>query len=374
MTTTTSTTSSTTSSTGSTTSTTTTGITQVPPNYTSLASTVYASTVSSSLGTGTLCAGSNVVATSQASFPIYPGAYNYQKVALSNNPTAVYEVECYMNANSGSQYRPPTTNVYSLEYCIDLCNQVGPAACTVAYWAAGENTCTLYPTSASGGGSAPGGLTPNSMTFNKVRTARLLTAAAPNVVDATYLLGPSPQYNLGLCTGPGYYDKAFIGVYHLDNTIRPGRADLWFVNCFGNTYYSSGIASNQLTPTQMTSVQTTAGVGAPATADDCARLCAYANVAAVDAGTLNCRLWHWLTTNSCVLFSSRGTPPTTPNNDNTIVASGLYRGSTGEEYTQVASYKRSLPPGVGPKRSHARDALADTDHLTPDVIIPFSRD
>ncbi|KAL2431199.1 hypothetical protein ABEF95_003432 [Exophiala dermatitidis] len=319
------------------------------------------------------------MSTSQASFPIYPGAYNYQKVALSNNPTTVYEVECYMSANQGSPNPATINGVNSLEYCIDQCTQLGQSGCTVAYWSVKAQTCQLYPNSATPGGSvAPGAEGPNSLIFG-VRTARLLTSVAPNVVDATYLLAPGAQYNLGLCGGSAgnyYYDKTFIGVYHSDNTIRAGRADIWFVNCGGNTYYSSSIASSQLNSTQMTNVMTNTGFqNPPTTSDDCARLCAYTNVYAGDTTTnpLNCRLWHWTNANQCILFSSRGSQPSPLTNDNTILASGIYRGSTSAEYplSQVASYKRSLPPGLGPQRVHARDALADGGIHVPDVIIPF---
>jgi hypothetical protein len=298
-------------------------------------------------------------------------------VALSDNPQAVYEVECYMDAHTGSQYGNTINNVYSLEYCMDLCNAAGPTDCTVAYWVLGVSPaflyeCILYPTSASDGGVAPGAEAPNGLVFNGVRTARLLTSVAPLIYDMTYLLAPSPQYNLGLCTGPNanYYDRVFIGVYHQDNSIRPTRYDTWYVSCLGYSFYQSGDASSLL---NTTAAAQTYGVGLPQTADDCARLCDWINYTDGDGGNNagNCRLWHWMNTGVCNLYYSRGSPSTLAQVSG-VVAAGMSRSNTGSEYTAY-SYKRSLPPGVGPSRKHVRDTLAETDPMAPDAIIHWDK-
>lgn len=289
---------------------------------------------------------------------------------MSNNPNSVYEVECYMSAYSGTAANT-YSNINSLEWCMDLCTQAGSNNCLVASWTPGTpGSCSLFTLAASGGGSPVGGLAPNNLVFN-TRTARLLTPAAPYIVDATYLLAPNPQYNLGLCTGTtfNYYDRTFIGVYHQDNTIRgPGsRPDLWLITCLSYTYYSGQATTVSSTSTLATGF----GLGYPQTADDCARLCAFTNVANGDTGTNNCRLWHWTNANICTLYASRNAPAT-PVTVTGVVAAGLYRGGTSSEYAAL-SYKRSLPPGVGPGRNHARDSMADTGHTQAEVIIPWTR-
>ncbi|KIX00779.1 uncharacterized protein Z518_09844 [Rhinocladiella mackenziei CBS 650.93] len=104
-----------------TTTTTTTQYTQLPPHYSPLVSTGYASARSAFLNIRTLCLGSNDVAANQASYPITLGAYNYQKVALSNNQNVVEEVECYMDTRTGPTPSASYRNIYSLECYMDIC-------------------------------------------------------------------------------------------------------------------------------------------------------------------------------------------------------------------------------------------------------------
>jgi hypothetical protein len=259
---------------------------------------------------------------------------------------------------------------------MDLCNQAGTGACTVAYWASSLSTCSLYATQAGNGL-----LTPNSFVGNLVRTARLLTATSPKVIDATYLLAPG--YDLNLCGGPtaNYYDRTFVGVYNRGSTGAAGpfilsgsRNDAFLITCAGFSYYSASIAATQVNTATAATLYGFGGV--ITTADDCARLCEILN-AVNNYGTAGCRLFEWFGSNICNLYTSRGGFTNAPTARAGVIAAGISRSGSGTEFTPgnggPQSYrKRSLPPGVGPYRQHPRDALAETDYLTPDFILQYS--
>lgn len=277
-----------------------------------------------------------------------------------------------MTANSGSG-PAAITNVYSLEACMDLCTQATSSICTVAYWDSLNAKCTLYPNS--------GQITPNNIVGNGVRTARLLTPSLPVVWDATYLLAPG--YDLSICGGPSgnYYNRTWVGVFSKGANglsgpvITATRNDIFLITCGPYSYWSSGIQSTAYT------TSTTAlayGMSSPQTPDDCARLCEYVNAQSGYSTSSGCRLWEFAGsgTDPCTLYASRGGFIQNPVSRPGIIAAGLSRSGAGSEFaiggTYPATYKkRSLPPGVGPQRIHARDAMADSDHLTPDAIIPF---
>jgi hypothetical protein len=350
---------------------------RVTPNYSQLASTrTVANPTLPSAGGGTLCASWNVAQT-QVSFPINPGAYNLQKVALSNNPDSVYEIECYQSSASGSASQNIGV-VPSLDHCIDRCTLAGPSTCQVAYYRKDIGTCEFY--------SAQVARTPNPMVYN-VQTARLITATFPQVIDGAYLLPANTATNLGLCAGPtlSNYDRGFIIVYNQTNTLRSGpgnRQDTYRVDCRGQTFYTSGIAS---TRQDHIAIATRFGL-TPQNADDCARLCNWQNVFASDSTTTGCRFWHWLNSGVCEMYADRPGLVQTTTYNSSVFAAGYSRSSTGSEYlaTSVNAYKRSLHPDGDDKHSRrgkrgkkVRNFLPvpvvdeTPDALTPHVVIPF---
>lgn len=261
---------------------------------------------------------------------------------------------------------------------MDLCttaNANTPGSCTIVQWETNNNNkCTLYTSQAScNSGVAGNSCFPNNVVLNGVRSARLLTPTAPNVTDATFMQAPSSLYNLDLCGGGSlnYYDRAFIGHVHSDNTFRIGLADIWLLTCLGYSYYTvGGVTSSSLLNTA--TVAAGLNMGVPNTADDCMRLCAFYNDHNGDNG---CRMWHFMNDNTCNMYSSRGNIPTGSNPtmvSASIVAAGLYRGGTGNMYPAL-SYKRSLPPSEGYGRHHARDTLAEVDGIVAEYIIPFRK-
>ena len=281
-----------------------------------------------------------------------------------------------MNAGSTTTVTNTIGSVSSLEWCMDLCtsaNAANPGSCTVAYWASSTSICQLLPNQISCNAGTPGNSCfPSNLIFNGVRTARLLTPTAANIVDATYMHAPSNLYDLGLCggTSANYYDKTFLGHIHKDNSVRPNTADIWLVSC-GTSFY--GAQSGTIGPTILNTqtVATNQGLPIPTTSDDCMRLCAFYNDANGDNG---CRLWHFFNDNSCVLYQSRGgagngAQPTALTN---LIAAGVFRGSTGTQWPGT-SYKRSLPLGAGPARYHPRDTLLDAEVVVADVILPYVR-
>ncbi|KAK4943784.1 hypothetical protein LTR10_016687 [Elasticomyces elasticus] len=338
-----------------------------PPNFTSLANNVTVSSIAAAASAGTLCSGANV-ANTQSHVPIVTGAYNYQKVALADYPTQVYEISCWMTDTAGSY--ASIVNVNSLEYCIDQCNLATPAGkCQEVVWS--QNTCYLITnpstcaTTYGAGNCYPNGLRPSTA------AARLLTQNAPKVIDYTSLLLPSEAYNLGLCSGSGpyLYDNTFVGVYSQSSVIRNTATDLWLITCGGN-YYSP--------PTGTAVIPTQAGAQSvnyivPQTADDCARLCAYL-YQANSAGTV-CLTWTFSTgtPGTCTLYAGGdNTAYGTTSQSSTIMAAGVSR-SIAVNYAipQSAGYKRSLPDSLEPARSYPRDTLADWQKA--DVILPWTR-
>ena len=333
--------------------------------------------------TGTLCNGVNFAQSGTTQpLPVSTGAYNYRKVALANTPTAVYEVECHMAQASGT-ITQTQQNVYSLEACMDMCNQAGPSSCLVAYWTNTTNThqCQLY------NGQYVNGLgAPNSFIGNGVRTARLLTDNSPTVIDATYLLAPG--YDLGLCGGSNqtYYDRTFVGVYYTTSgnggpLIQASRNDIWFITCAGYSYYGTAA----LTAINVASYAPTYGIStAPQTADDCARLCEDINANSGYSGSTGCRLWEFYSltgstapsgsNQGCNLYSNRPAAftQTATSRPGVLAAGFLPNGNFATGASGLQNYKkRSLPPGVGLRRRHPRDALAESDHIIADHIIPF---
>jgi hypothetical protein len=306
-------------------------------------------------------------------FPLQTGAYNQQKVALTGQESTVYEIDCMINPGdtSAGSLLGTTAGVNSLEYCMYLCtNSVN---CQVAYWGLNSNpkTCSLYQTLRTANKPYP-------QVFN-VRTARKLTPTNSQVVDATYFLAPS-MYNLGICEGPdnNYFHETFIVTYSPLGTLRDpsGRGDTWLITC--------GTKDNGIAGTQLDSATTQSTFGLiPTTADDCARLCSFANWKASD-GTGRCRSWRWFGNGRCDMYADRpgypGTlaPPAVGPIAN-LVASGIYRGQTSggtsENYEVAAYRKRSLPPGLAPMRRRDLDSriarsLGEMD-LVPDVILPL---
>ncbi len=278
-----------------------------------------------------------------------------------------------MNAGSTTTVTSTINSVSSLEWCMDLCtsaNAATPGSCTVAYWASSTLQCQLLPNQITCNSGTPGNSCfPSNLIFNGVRTARLLTPAAANIIDATYMHAPSNLYDLGLCggTNSNYYDKTFLGHIHKDNTVRPNTADIWLITC-GTSIY--GLSASQ-TPLNTQSVATTQNMAVPTTSDDCMRLCAFYNDGLADNG---CRLWHFFNDGSCVLYPSRGSAgngaqPVAVTN---LTAAGVFRGSTGTQWPGT-SYKRSLPQGAAPARYHPRDTLMETDVVVADVILPYVR-
>ncbi|KIY02996.1 uncharacterized protein Z520_01462 [Fonsecaea multimorphosa CBS 102226] len=319
--------------------------------------------------------------------PLATGAYNYQKVALADNPNVVYEVECWMNSGSTSSSVTSIQNVYSLESCMDLCTSYGTSACLVAYWAS-PNLCQLYNVVNTGGQpSVAGGQSPAKLIGQGVRTARLLTGQPqPNVVDATYLLAPG--YDLGLCNNNNY-QLAFIGVYYNGSsgqgppTINTGRDNVWYVSC-GASFYNSQ-SGTQLVPTYSVSTPVFGFTSPPATADDCARVCqAYHTVHLVNSSAPDCNLWQFVpsavASNKCQLFpylygiANNQVPGTTTDaNGLPITAAAILRGNSGIEFSNQAHYKkRSLPAAMDYHRRHPRDSLID-DGSIPDVIIKYDK-
>ncbi|KIV83716.1 hypothetical protein PV11_05715 [Exophiala sideris] len=361
-----------------------------PPNFSALAQNQTASPVPSSSSSGVLCSGANVQST-QSVYPVPTGAYNYNKIALSNNPGQVFEVECYMNpaniihtvtlsAIPGNSNTQGLSN--SLEYCMDLCNQANNAPnttvagpCAVAQWIPNQfgniGQCILFTTAANGGSPlvGQGNLSPNQLAIG-ARYARLLTTTAPRIVDYTSLLPPSNLYNLGLCGGSNSanYNATFYGVYSYNNTIHgASRQDLWLLTCLGYTYLNANQDTALSTATAMAAVN----VGTPQTADDCARLCDfYTFYQNYDNTQTLCKQWTW-TGSTCNLYSTQYAPSeSSPTVVAGIIAAGFWRGYGGNEYTQ-AGYKRWLGEDFEPGREHARDTLSKRDYMKPDAIIPW---
>lgn len=350
------------------------------PDLSRLASTrTIANPTTSSAGGGILCSGWNVAPTATAvgALPINPGDYNLQKVALSNTPNSVYEIQCYQNQGTGVSLNSGLCP--SLDHCIDRCTLVGPATCQVAYYRKDTGECLLY--------NGQTALTPAPMIFN-VQTARLITAAAPQVIDASYLLAQLPAYNLGLCAGPTFsnYDKTSVTVYNQTGTIRTGslssRQDSFRIDCRGNTF---GVVASS----RVDHIAIAAKFGlTPQNADDCARLCNWQNLATGDNTATGCRTFHWLHTGVCEMYASRPGFTQTTTVNNTVYAAGYGRiSASGGEWTagNVATYKRSLDPYRNEKQSKRGKRskkpknfmpvpILDPapDSLAPHAIIPFN--
>ncbi|OQV00427.1 PAN-like domain-containing protein [Cladophialophora immunda] len=355
------------------------------PNYSALALAVTLSTVAAG-ATGTLCAGANVSPGASQPLPVATGAYNYQKVALADFPSTIYEVECWMNAGStGGTVTQQSGTYYSLESCIDACTAAGTSTCLVAYWASQTRVCYLYNRVNSGGSpSLAGGQSPAKIVGSGVRTARLLTGQpVPNVVDATYLLAPG--YDLGLCNNNNY-QLTFVGVYYNGAsgtgpaTINVNRDNIWYVSCGASFQNSqSGI---QLSPVYSLATPVFGFTSPPATADDCARICQSYHSSFLLSGGTDCNLWQFVPSavNQCQLWPSNagvanGASPGTTRDagSNTIFAAGLLRGNSGTEFSSQAQYKkRALPAGMDYSRRHARDSLINDDSI-PDVVLKFDK-
>lgn len=280
-----------------------------------------------------------------------------------------------MSANNGLTPYASPKGVLSLEACIDICNSNGTNNCVQVVWTTDVNHfCYLYSTEASCNvGTGAGNCYPNNIVMGQ-SGARLLTATAPKIIDYTSILQPGEAFNLGLCAGssaPYRYDNTFVAVYSQANILRNGRTDIWLVTCGGNIYPPS--FSTQIDTTQAIA---TVGYTSPANADDCARLCAYVEQYTDAHGTgtqPRCYTWLYATNGTCFLYSGRdGTSLDTPVQSAGIMAAGIYRGSTGNEFQPSAGYKRSLPDLPAAYRHHARDTMPDDHYQKADVILPWS--
>ncbi|EXJ73506.1 uncharacterized protein A1O5_03267 [Cladophialophora psammophila CBS 110553] len=289
------------------------------------------------------------------------------------------------SGSTGGTVTTASGQYYSLESCISACTAAGTATCLVAYWASQIRTCYLYSRVNTGGVSGlAGGQSPAKIVGSGVRTARLLTGQpVPNVVDATYLLAPGAD--LGLCNNNNY-QLAFIGVYYNGltgtgpATINNNRDNIWYVSC-GSSFQNSQ-SGTQLIPAYSVGTPIFGFTSAPATADDCARVCQSYHSAFLASGGQDCQLWQFAPTAStqCQLYPSyagiaNGASPGTlkDGNNNNIFAAGLLRGNSATEFSSQAQYKkRSLPAGMEYSRRHARDSLID-DGSVPDVVLKFDQ-
>src|SRR6202000_2737247 len=150
-----------------------------PPTYSVLAGTDVVAPQATNAPSGTLCAGANISPGTSSAFGSYAtGSYNYQKVALSNNPSKVYEVECWMDPGNNSQANQTTlSGYYNLESCIDACSRyVDPTlgwTCTVAYYAPNAgHVCKVENFASQGLNSIYGNKSPNSLVGSGVQAAR----------------------------------------------------------------------------------------------------------------------------------------------------------------------------------------------------------
>ncbi|KIV96246.1 hypothetical protein PV10_00135 [Exophiala mesophila] len=334
-------------------------------------------------GGGLLCKninfGTGDPASEPLTFPFNGGDYNYNKIALSGSAGKNYELNClgHSAGNDDTEIGSVTT-VFSLEHCVARCAAEADETCLSAKFDRVTKACRIYT---GANAYAPNNLDPSSFGI------RRLTIGLPKVFGAQYILGPDTADNLGLCAGSlGMdYAKSFVVVTKADKTLRPltgHRDNVWWINCKSHW---EGTASGVI------SVSTAQGIAplgrAVANGEDCLRLCHYHAAARAASGeTDGCKIFHWTTSNTCVMYSNRGTAPGAAVDDSDVVLSGVVRGTGGDDgdlfFRAVAEYKKrdvglydvdlSAKHMRGKRYTSAQQVQDDLDQaLLPDAIIPF---
>jgi hypothetical protein len=258
------------------------------------------------------------------------GAYDYQKAQVGGYN---YEIECHVNVGAGT--RTTGLTVSTMEQCIQQCsnaNNILANSCLSIQWDALLFTCGLYTAAAA-----------EPLYIATIRSARLLTTGSippyPLIDDQQYLIGNQSAYNIGLCGGSGAnayagtrlnFQTADTGLYQTTN------AQIWN-ECNGRYYPGSGTLSVAGVMAGLNAAQSTYTYQMPASADDCARFCAYSALAPSGyTGPTGCRGYQWDNTNTCTLATGAGTVVTL---SSTIVAAGRWQGSGFLPTDTPAGYK-----------------------------------
>jgi hypothetical protein len=331
------------------------------------------------------------------------GDYNQQKVAFTDFPLRVYEIQCGLlgvDTGNGKYTDAPSPATLSFEACLKACNVAARdatfACIGVLYYVSG--TCRMSNTFYA---NTPVQMNVKASASANQYSARLLNAATyPKINDYVTFMSQVQDgtQDLGFCrtgtTANANYNMSFVAIQYKSNIQYSGdTANFWQIGCGGTTFRDPRGALAGNTQTDGTSWASLNGYTAPTNADRCGRLCHFHRKA---GATGACQAWEWRGTMplgglfSCTFYSIRWEVTSQTINGQTtnlgasfasdVLAAGGW--ASGRLIYTSPSYRKRDVPWVAARHETEEDAGAIANYkrvavgydgypsLKPDVILP----